>query len=390
MIFAGLVIAAISTGLLVGFAMFGVSFPVDPVGRSVALWLDTIAAGVAVFAYSVFFSTPMRILAWPVTIGMLAHALRSWSIVVLSSSAAIGALVGCLVGRADPHASLAPLAHAVRCYRLRFCGVDDSRRLPVQDSKRTCATFWGFACDAGTRQRELSDAMTAVTIILAMSFGLIVQKMEIDRLSTNRSHARLEERRMQMSTTDSHITYPWASTTAALRAVFHGVILSLLYAISYWLITHQLSQTFSVSRDDDLLGGMWAVAATVFVHRYSYDSGIGAAISRMWATSLSFGLCLIYLFLFPFSLAGMVTLIGIGTVTMSLLGRPDKIVATGIMTAVVNVVAVLSAHPPWKQPILRLVDTIVGVGVGVAGVWITSKARSGGPDKLKDEAYKHV
>jgi uncharacterized membrane protein YjjB (DUF3815 family) len=102
LIFAGLVIAAISTGLLVGFAMFGVSFPVDPVGRSVALWLDTIAAGVAVFAYSVFFSTPMRILAWPVTIGMLAHALRSWSIVVLSSSAAIGALVGCLVGRADP------------------------------------------------------------------------------------------------------------------------------------------------------------------------------------------------------------------------------------------------------------------------------------------------
>jgi hypothetical protein len=36
----------------------------------------------------------------------------------------------------------------------------------------------------------LSDAMTAVTIILAMSFGLIVPKMVIDRLSTNRSHAR--------------------------------------------------------------------------------------------------------------------------------------------------------------------------------------------------------
>ena len=195
---------------------------------------------------------------------------------------------------------------------------------------------------------------------------------------------------MPMSTPDSHVTHPWASTTAVLRALFHGVILSVLCAISYWLITHLLSQAFSVSRDDDLLGGMWAVAATVFVYRYSYDSSIGAAVSRMCATSLSFGLCLIYLLLFPFSLAGMVSLIGIGTVTMSLLDRPDEIVTTGITTAVVMVVAGLSPHPAWKQPILRLVDTIVGVGVGVAGVWITLQARSSGPNKLKNEPYKHV
>jgi uncharacterized membrane protein YccC len=181
---------------------------------------------------------------------------------------------------------------------------------------------------------------------------------------------------MPISTTDSYVARPWASATAVLRAVFHGVMLSLLCAISYWLITHLLSQAFSVSRDDDLLGGMWAVAATVFVYRYSYDSSIGAAVSRMWATSLSFGLCLIYLLFFPFSLAGMVTLIGIGGVTMSLLDRPDDIVTTGITTAVVMVVAGLSPTSAWKQPILRLVDTIVGVGVGVAGVWITLKARS--------------
>ena len=195
---------------------------------------------------------------------------------------------------------------------------------------------------------------------------------------------------MPISTTDSYVTRPWASATAVLRAVFHGVMLSLLCAISYWLITHLLSQAFSVSRDDDLLGCMWAVAATVFVYRYSYDSSIGAAVSRMWATSLSFGLCLIYLLFFPFSLAGMVTLIGIGAVTMSLLDRPDDIVTTGITTAVVMVVAGLSPTSAWKQPILRLVDTIVGVGVGVAGVWITLKARSSGPNKLKSGPYKHA
>jgi uncharacterized membrane protein YjjB (DUF3815 family) len=37
-------------------------------------------------------------LAWPVAVGMLAHALRWWSLAVLgSSAAAIGAFVACLI-----------------------------------------------------------------------------------------------------------------------------------------------------------------------------------------------------------------------------------------------------------------------------------------------------
>jgi hypothetical protein len=38
---------------------------------------------------------------------------------------------------------------------------------------------------------------------------------------------------------------------------------------------------------------MWAVVDTVFVYRYSYDASVGAALSRMGATSLSFALCFI-------------------------------------------------------------------------------------------------
>ena len=160
-----------------------------------------------------------------------------------------------------------------------------------------------------------------------------------------------------------------------LHALFHGVMLSLLCAISYWLITRMLAQIYSISRDDDLLGGMWAVAATVFVYRYSYDGSIGAALSRMGATSLSFVLCFIYLLFFPFRLSGMVTLIGVGAVVMSLLDQPDEIVTTGITTAVVMVVAGISPNQAWKQPILRLVDTIVGVAVGTFGTWISLKSR---------------
>jgi uncharacterized membrane protein YjjB (DUF3815 family) len=59
----------------------------------VPLWLDTIAAGIAVAAYSIFLSTPLQMIAWSVAVDMLAHALRWWLLVVLGSSAAIGALV---------------------------------------------------------------------------------------------------------------------------------------------------------------------------------------------------------------------------------------------------------------------------------------------------------
>src|SRR6516164_8228105 len=146
-------------------------------------------------------------------------------------------------------------------------------------------------------------------------------------------------------------------------AIIHGITLSVLCVISYWLITHMLARAFPVSRDDDLLGGMWAVIATVFVYRYGYDQTIAAALSRIAATLLSFVLCLLYLLFLPFDVWGMATLIGIGAVVMVWLGRPDDVITTGITTAVVMVVAAISPEHAWKQPILRVVDTIAGAGI---------------------------
>jgi uncharacterized membrane protein YoaK (UPF0700 family) len=108
----------------------------------------------------------------------------------------------------------------------------------------------------------------------------------------------------------------------------HGVTLSILCVISYWLITHMPARAFSISRDDDLLGGMWAVVATAFVYRYGYEESVGAALSRMGATTLSFGLCFIYLLFFPFHLWGLAILIGVGAVAMSLLSRRDDVITT--------------------------------------------------------------
>jgi hypothetical protein len=158
------------------------------------------------------------------------------------------------------------------------------------------------------------------------------------------------------------------------EVVARGALLAISCAISYWLITHILANTYSISRDDDLLGGMWAVAATIFVYRHSHAESVRAALSRMAATSISFALCLAYLLMFPFYVWGMAALIGIGAIVVTTMGRPDDTITTGVTIAVVMVVAALSPHDAWRQPILRLVDTAVGVAVGVATAWLGANA----------------
>ena len=155
------------------------------------------------------------------------------------------------------------------------------------------------------------------------------------------------------------------------QAVGTGCALAISCFISYALITRILTRVYFVSRDDEFLGGMWAVAATIFVYRESYQQSVRAALSRMAATLLSFVLCLAYLLIFPFHVWGMAALIGIGAIALTLLGRSEDIITTGITTAVVMVVAGISPQYAWKQPILRLVDTAIGIGVGIAAAWIS-------------------
>ena len=55
------------------------------------------------------------------------------------------------------------------------------------------------------------------------------------------------------------------------------------------------------------------------------------------------------------------------------LGRPEDVITTGITSTVVMVVAAISPEHAWKQPILRVIDTIVGAGIGIIGAAISSK-----------------
>ena len=144
-----------------------------------------------------------------------------------------------------------------------------------------------------------------------------------------------------------------------------GTLLAVSCLVSYWVITTILAREYFASKDNDLVGGMWAVVATIFVFRHSILESARAALSRTVATLLSFALCFLYLLIFQFHVIGMVALIWISTVILALIGRSEDIITAGITTAVVLVVAGVSHRTAWLQPILRLVDTAVGIAVGI-------------------------
>ena len=189
LIYAGLVILAISAGLLLGLGLLGVSLPVGEPGRAVPLWLDVIAAGVAVVAFSIFFSMPWRMLGWPVAVGMLAHALRWWTLAV-GGGIATGAFVACLV----VGLSLTPVAHR---RHIPFAAIGFASVVSMMPGVFLFRMTSGLLQLANNAQTTLdllgatiADGMTAVTIILAMSFGIIVPKLAIDRLTDSATRSK--------------------------------------------------------------------------------------------------------------------------------------------------------------------------------------------------------
>src|SRR5262249_1674131 len=160
----------------------GVPLPVDPPGRSVPLWEDVIAAGVAVAAYSVFFSTPLTMFPWPVAVGMLAHALRWATLSVLGLGVTTGALIACLVvvliltpapGRTHiraPATGFVPVVSMVTGVYLFRMG---SGLVQIAEGTQSMADL----------VNTVASGATATMIILAMSFGLIIPKLIIDYCS---------------------------------------------------------------------------------------------------------------------------------------------------------------------------------------------------------------
>jgi hypothetical protein len=179
---------------------------------------------------------------------------------------------------------------------------------------------------------------------------------------------------MRMNPSGKWLDFTRLGRDEARLAVVDGVLLSLACMAAYWAETHLLAQIGSVSRPDDLLGGMWAAIAAIFVFRDSYQHSVTAAVSRISATLASFVLCLIYLSFLPFHIWGLALVAGASSLVVTLLGRANDAITAAITSTVIMVVVAVSPAHAWEQPILRFVDTVVGVAVGIAAAWLEVKA----------------
>jgi len=185
LVYAAIVVLAISAGLLLSFMVLNVSLPVDESGRAVSFGVDIIAAGVAVAAYSVFYSTPVRMIGWPILVGMLAHGVRWWML-----SEDISSIVAAFAASLIAGMFLAPLA---RRFQIPFAAIGFAAvvsMIPGVYWLRMASGLLQLTNPSNATLQLLgstiSDGATSLAILLALGFGLIVPKLIVDRIMPSR------------------------------------------------------------------------------------------------------------------------------------------------------------------------------------------------------------
>lgn len=148
---------------------------------------DVVAAGCAVAAFGTFFSMPWRLLPVPIAVGMLAHAAR-WTLISLAGAhVAIGALAACiLVG-----IIITPLADRLH---LPFAALGFSAVVSMMPGLflfRAAGALVSLVSSSGDHaavdllMSAVSNGMTAFLIVLAMTFGLILPRLLLERVQAD-------------------------------------------------------------------------------------------------------------------------------------------------------------------------------------------------------------
>lgn len=173
------------------------------------------------------------------------------------------------------------------------------------------------------------------------------------------------------------------------RDVASALVLGTACGGVYVLLAEFVGPALSETPESSEIGAMWAVVATIFVFRASLTDSLSDARSRLWATTMSLVLCLAYLLVFDVTAVGVAIVIGLGSLLAATVGRPQDAVTTGITSIVVLVVADLGQPAQeWAQPLLRMLDTVIGIAVGlpaacIVGAVAAGATRSASPQRLE-------
>lgn len=175
-----LIMLAICAGLLVGLALTNGTLASGALAVHTPLWLDIIAAGVAVAAFGAFFSLPWRLLAAPVVVGMACHGGR-WLILEFGGGVVTATLVACLISGSImtvlsrklnlPFAALA-FASVVSMMPGIFVFKFAASMVDIYEA--------GSSASLGMLLAAVNNGTGAFMIVMAMTIGLIVPKMIIE------------------------------------------------------------------------------------------------------------------------------------------------------------------------------------------------------------------
>lgn len=178
--YCALILLAICVGLLVGLAGTSGTLSAAALAVDTPLWLDIMAAGVAVAAFGAFFSLPRHLLVAPVLVGMVCHGSR-WLVLDSGGGVVTATLMACLI-------SGSIMTVLSRKLKLPFAALAFASVVSMMPG----IFVFKFAAslidiyNAGNQAPlpMLLDAVTngtgAFMIVMAMTFGLIVPKMLIE------------------------------------------------------------------------------------------------------------------------------------------------------------------------------------------------------------------
>jgi uncharacterized membrane protein YgaE (UPF0421/DUF939 family) len=140
--------------------------------------------------------------------------------------------------------------------------------------------------------------------------------------------------------------------------------MGLIALIAYWVSFIALEHVWGGSENQ--IGALWAVVSAIVVYRQgSPRQSILVALSRASATIVSFVCCLLWLLLLPPTPFAMAIVIVVQTLVLLVLGRNDDVATAAVTTAVVMIVAMIDPRDAWHQPILRFLDTAIGIAIGM-------------------------